>query len=404
MNIPKAPAIIFWVAVALLTIVGPIASTHASLGVNLLALSLMPWLIWTGGYKQAWDNWFFKLSLSAMAVLAACFALTADEPADMLSIFNFLPFILAAPLYVLARRSEGRWAKPFLYFCLAGAVSAVAIGVFDLFVRGYSRTEGYFAGAIIIGRLAVLFGFTAGALYFAEDDARKWRGAIGPVLALIATIFSGSRGIVIAIPPIAAVLALFVWLRNDIVGLHRPTMLAVIIAVGVSAIPLSIMLGGRLAMLATLGEAVVPGSEVEFDLGTQFRLEFYAAGIQLFQQAPWLGYGWADIPRVAFTVLDESRYFGAYSPDFFHFHNDAINFGVAAGLVGLACWMVFMVAPIAGSLTRVFRWSGKVYVASVASTVYFVTGLTDITLGYDMPTTAFAMTAALGLGAVNASD
>src|SRR5690606_3858330 len=76
---------------------------------------------------------------------------------------------------------------------------------------------------------------------------------------------------------------------------------------------------------------------------------------------------------------------------FFQFHNDLVNFAVAGGVVGIICWLLLLAAPLLGTLTRA-RDSlarARLYCCLVLTLGYAVFGLTDMTIGYDLPTTLY---------------
>jgi hypothetical protein len=74
---------------------------------------------------------------------------------------------------------------------------------------------------------------------------------------------------------------------------------------------------------------------------------------------------------------------------------------VAAGVVGIACWLAIIAAPLVGVLVmpRDRLHVLRLYCALILSTSLFIFGLTDMTLGYDLPTTLYAFLTALVLGA-----
>jgi len=83
------------------------------------------------------------------------------------------------------------------------------------------------------------------------------------------------------------------------------------------------------------------------------------------------------------------------------YHNDFFNSAVAAGIVGIVAWLATMLAPIVGVLAMPRdRFAGtRLYCALLLSLSFFIFGLTDMTFGYDLPTTLHAFLTAIVLGA-----
>jgi hypothetical protein len=69
--------------------------------------------------------------------------------------------------------------------------------------------------------------------------------------------------------------------------------------------------------------------------------------------------------------------------------------------VGIVCWLAIIAAPIIGvfAMPRDRLHTVRLYCALILSTSLFIFGLTDMTLGYDLPTTLYAFLTAIVLGA-----
>jgi len=88
------------------------------------------------------------------------------------------------------------------------------------------------------------------------------------------------------------------------------------------------------------------------------------------------------------------------------YHNDFSNASVAAGVVGIIAWLATLIAPVVGVLAMpTDRFAPlRLYCALLLSLSFFIFGLTDMTFGYDLPTTLHAFLTAIVLGAFREPD
>lgn len=339
------------------------------------------------------------LLLAAFTALLLLFAVTQRRPMDMLFAANFISLPLASVVYVLARHRAGRRSVILVVaLCLAGAAVGAAVGMYDVYVRALPRASGFFGGPNLMPRIAV----TLGAISLAGTLLVRgpWRAVFlaGPVLAAIATFFSGSRGAAIAIPPMALVAAAFLLA-------HRPTRrLFVAASAGAVLVGAVYLLASsnlnveRFTGIGTVIAEVLQSGQAGGDSATNERLAMYNVGLEAFQRAPWIGYGWANLGNAA---AETDPAFAHVAGTFFIYHNDFLDFAVAGGVVGVLCWLAILAAPLVGALLapRDQFFAARLYCCVQLSLIYLVFGLTDLTLGYDLPTTLYAFLTAIVLGA-----
>jgi O-antigen ligase len=125
-------------------------------------------------------------------------------------------------------------------------------------------------------------------------------------------------------------------------------------------------------------------------------LVLWSAAVQAFLDAPLIGHGWVGAQAIAAEAVGPEQAAVLYV----QFHNDLGNFAVSAGLVGIAAYLLFLLGPIAGVLRSPADSfaSGRAFAVCGIVLLYAVSGLTDITFGYDLPTVAYALMVALVLG------
>ncbi|WP_421952058.1 O-antigen ligase family protein [Pelagibacterium sp.] len=395
----RTTEIVWWAIVAQLFVLASVLGSLASLIVLILAL-LLSLLIdkpsWLEGSRQPLGYIF----VTAFLVMAASFVATAREPYDAINTFNFIPMLLAVAIYAMAREKGGeRLLRIIATLCLVGAVAAMVIGAFEVFLLDKHRAGAMFNNEIVYGRTGLLLGFLALIGFLLGGKHRLWF-LIGPIAGACVLVLSGTRGGMVALPII-----LLIALTAVFVATGRSRRVAIfglggLVVVSMLVVSLQAMTNGRLDVLFDVVSAILTG-EGTVDNSTAYRLEMYAAGIAAFLERPLWGYGWANLTAAAAEHMAPDR-FRVVLGNQNHLHNDLLNFAVAAGLPGIACFLAFLGAPLV-QLVRQYRKSTNGLIMAYAVTLivatYAITGLFDMTLGYDISTTFYAFALAIILGA-----
>ncbi len=324
-------------------------------------------------------------------VLLAAFASTAQQPQDALFAFNFVALLLFAPLYsALDRRRTDSGALTLARLALIGALVCLAVGVVNMTVW-QTRRESGLIGVIVLSNTAVLLGFLALIGVAAAQGGRRWLYLLGPVLGVATALVTASRGPLIAVAPLALLGMVFL---TRALRLRWPVVAgigaAVIAALGATAW----LLGGRIARMPQILAQVLAGEHVA-DRNTVSRLDLYQAAWHAFRQEPLLGHGWANLMEAASPFLADPSL--ARLPQL---HNDLADFAVAAGLVGIACYVALLAIPVTAALLtpRDSQYGLRLYGASVLSLAYFCDGLTDLMFGFEFHTGLYAALLAIILG------
>jgi O-antigen ligase len=145
----------------------------------------------------------------------------------------------------------------------------------------------------------------------------------------------------------------------------------------------------RFFALGSVLEQLMGNTAVAQDYATIQRLQMWQAGWSALLRAPLIGHGWAHLSDAAKPYVLSM------------YHNDFFNSAVAAGVVGIVAWLATLLAPVAGVMVMPRdRFSNlRLYCALLLSLSFFIFGLTDMTFGYDLPTTLHAFLTAIVLGA-----
>ena len=330
--------------------------------------------------------------LGIVVVLFACFAITAKQPSDLLFIVNFVALILFGPMYLtLADTRPADGAVIVARLALLGALLSVVVMLVRIGYMGGRRVDAGLIGVIVLANTAVLLGFLS--LIGAAADHGLWRFVylLGPIAGVSAEILTKSRGPLMAIVPLAIAAAIFL-ARSLRINWWWVT--AGLIA-GLAAIVMWVWsLGGRMAKLPGIFYSILSGDFVR-DRTAEFRLDLYQAGWKAFQDAPIIGHGWARIMAAATPYLENPEL--ASLPQL---HNDFLDFAVAGGIVGIACYVALLGAPVVlgllsprDSLRRI-----RLYGCAVLSIAYFFDGLTDLMFGFEFHTALYAAILAILLG------
>jgi len=375
-----------WFGFVVLFVLAPAIGSISSVAAVLVALLLSPIAFLRGAWTALRAQPTMLLFLAVFLSLAIIFEVTAREPGDVLLAINFLGLLLAPVAYLLAsRRPGGRTIAIMAGLFVLGALIGALTGIFDVLVLHQERATGWAQGGNVLARSVVPIGFMALAGLFAVASRWRWLYLLGPVFALYALYLTGTRGVFIAIPVLGLI---FVWalLRQ----LRAPR---VWYAIGAAAVILALggvaVISPRFLGLGAVFEQVALNGANVSDVATSQRLYMWDAGIHTFIKSPLIGFGWANFTEASLP-------YGIY-----FYHNDFLDMAVAAGTVGIVCWLAVLAAPLIGvfAMPRDRFHNLRLYCALILSSSLLIFGITDMTLGYDLPTTLYAFLTAIALGA-----
>lgn len=344
--------------------------------------------------RRAYADRAASLFLLSFIGLAISFALTARQAGDMLFAVNFAPFLLYAPIrQLLANGAAPGNAVITARLALAGSALGLAVTLFALFVLNYPRADTPVLGAIVLSNTAVLLGFISLIGVLADRGRLKWIYLSGPWLGVGVALLTASRGPLVAVPPLAIVAAIFL-ARH--LRLRRRQMLVVsalaLLAIGLLAVGLQERFNSMLQAAAD----ILSGAAVTDDT-TRIRLVLYQAGFQAFLQSPWIGYGWSRLMTAIIPFLSPGDLQYAALPQL---HNDVLNFAVAAGVFGVAIYVLLVAIPIVAAILspRDDLHEVRVFGCVLLSVGYVFAGLTDLMFGFEFHTMLYVSLTAILLG------
>ena len=371
-----------------LSVVLGLVTPYVLVGLGVLLLLLR---LGDGSWRQALAPAPLTL-LGIVLVLLGCFTITARQPGDVLFIFNFVALVLFGPVYLtLADKRPANGAVIVGRLALLGALLSVGVMLVRIGYMGGRRSDAGLIGVIVLANTAIILGFLS--LVGAAADRGLWRliYLIGPVAGVVTEILTKSRGPLMAIAPLAIAAAIFLarslrlnwwWVSAGLIAALAGTAMWVM------------SLGGRMAKLPGIFYSILSGDFVR-DRTAEFRLDLYQAGWKAFNEAPILGHGWAHIMEAAIPHLKNHQL-----DTLPQLHNDFLDFAVAGGAVGIACYVALLAAPIVLGLLspRDSQRRLRLYGCTVLSISYFFDGLTDLMFGFEFHTALYACLLAILLG------
>lgn len=378
-----------WLALVLCCVVGLV--TPYLLG--FIGLALLVALILRRQLVAAYRDLAARLFALAFLVLGICYAITARAPQDVLLVFNFTALILFGAFLALAQRNA-RADAVFNVARLAALGVAIALiaAVVGRYALGFERAESPIFGAILLGNTAVLLGFIAVIGIFAAPSPR-WSFLLVPLLGVATAAITASRGPMLAVAPLVVLCAVVVARRFKIRAVIAiPATLAYLAACAL----LLFGLDERLASIFGIAGAIAEGETVT-DTNASIRLAFYQAGLRAFLDAPIFGHGWARLMTSIEPYLAEDMRQYLWLPQL---HNDVINLGVAAGIVGVAVYVLLIATPLVAAWRspRDALYLPRMVGCAILCTAYVFDGLTDLMFGFEFHTMLYVVLSAILLG------
>ncbi len=367
----------------------------------LLVLALLGYLTPSirRSFRERTRNPIDLMLLLPVLALSLTFAIAARAPADLLYLFNFVPLLMALPYrWQLEGEARHDGLAVLARLALVGAGFALLVGMVQVFALGISRAGLYWLNPIQFADTALLLGFLSACGAWLPGIKHRWIYLAGPLFGIAATLLSGTRGAMLAVPVLALLAIVFAvaTARNK----KRALLISGIVAAATTAV----------VALPLLYVALAPGSELarpitralstfqalgdvqgnaKSDTSTRVRMEFLIGGAKAFAEAPLLGHGWAGmIDAVAPKVPEDLQ---KRATEYGHLHNDFLNAAVSAGVIGILSYIAILLAPLVAVLAtpRDSQFAGRLYMALTLTLSYLVFGLTNVMLGYEFHTTLY---------------
>ncbi len=364
----------------------------------ILVIALLYWfaLLFSGRLPETYSALAGKLMLVAFAVLAVVFTITMKGWRDPLFAFNFTALLLFGPLLALfARTTSERLRAGVVLMATIGVAATLGMVIYTA-AASSGRPTGINIGPIVLSNAALALAVVA------TTGALAYRNALSLALPLtlaaaIAVVFlTLSRGPLIAIVPLLLFTAVMLWrVRLRIhwgLAAGIAAILITVIALAVANSP------ARISSLPVRLWSMVTGGGLADHTG-DIRLGLYRAGWQAFLEAPWFGHGWARLMKAVIPYVEPQFLEDAQRLP--QLHNDVVNFAVAGGVVGVATYVLIVLAPLIAAVRSPpdgYR-AARIYGTGGLLIVYASAGLTDLMFGHEFHTALFVLLNAIVLGA-----
>jgi len=333
-----------------------------------------------------------RLFLFIFVLLFIAAAFTTRQPSDLLQTLNFAALLLYAPLATLLRRAAAAEnSRKVADFALFGTAAGLLVSMYFTYVEGQARAGlgSFFTDPIRLSNTALILGFFGMLGAAATRGRTRFIYFIGPLMALAVIFACGTRSALIAFAMLLFVAALL---------LVRHRLLAVLVSVGLAAGfallgYIADVAGARSSTLFDILGRLASGDDPA-DLGTAIRFILYRAGAEAFLDSPLVGHGWGRLMSSITPYLAPDELVHAQLP---HLHDDALNFAVAAGLFGVAVYLVLLATPLIACLRtpRDSQYRARLYGSSLLTVSYFVLGLPDTMLSFALHNTLYVVLTAV---------
>ena len=327
------------------------------------------------------------MPLLGLGLIAISYAIGAKSFEGLVGLAFFSPLFAIWPLLTAAEDMKSDDSSVLIaILALAGVAGAAVVAVMEVVATGTVRAGEGVANPIHFADVALLVGFLACAGLVGKVTLWRFLFLLGPVLAIVAVVLSGTRGAVVAIAGMLAVAAIGLVVLRLVSVKQALFALAVLVVVGAIALFLGAsQLSGIQRVLIDMVDVFQHG--VPTDESTAIRLQMISGGIKAFVQAPIFGHGPLAFVNLA-NELSELP-FGNWP----HLHNDLADFAASAGILGLVAYAFFLLAPIV-EVVRSAKTEARARILVLVSTLvagFFVMGLTNAMFGILTVTVSYAV-------------
>jgi O-antigen ligase len=336
--------------------------------------------------------------LAAFLLIFLAFALSAKTPSDLRYAGNFVMLALFVPISgIFGRLADPRNFGRIALFILAGTIGSFALAVVETVFLHQQRAYGFYSDPIWGAQATLIFGALGAAGYRAKlTPIPRALYLLSPVIATATTALTGSRGPLLAAPLLALIIVIFVGRRARIGALLA---LVAVVAIGAAISIGSPALWPRFSMGMTDLRNFLTDHAVT-DASAGIRLLFWHIGWQAFSASPLFGYGWAHFLEAAYYYLpNHGLDFAKRYPSLrgnIHLHSDIVDFAVSGGLLGLAAYVLILLAPVVAIVKspRDSQYSARLMGIILLAVGYLCCGLSYLMFGFEFHTTLYVAAAA----------
>lgn len=330
------------------------------------------------------------LPLAALAILAVALVLAPGGFSNLIALAFFAPMLLVGPIATTLRIDGQTTIERIAITAFVACVLAAGVGMYDGFILGGHRAGYTVNNPIHFGAVSLIAGFIALVGLYSPNKLIRGLALTAPLFAVGAVALSGSRGPLVAVPPMA-VMALAVLLFQKTSRRLALTVSVAAAVVGVAFLawlwnsPYVLELPGLGDIAAYLRDGIVSDDSIAQ------RLDMYAGGLNAWANSPLFGQGADFIARTAELSADPATF-----PRYDHLHSDFIDFVAIGGSLGLIAYVLFIAAmPVGAIVARGANAHAVQMLAYPAAVGYVVLGVTNANIGVIAQTILLATLCAL---------
>lgn len=381
------------------TLVTPTALGNVSAYFALIAALLaLPVLLDKRLRDAALGNPGLKALVLAFGLIALALVFAMREVGDLVAVGDFLVLLLSIPVFAVVYALRPRFRPEHMaLLCLLGVGVSAAVSLYEVGFLSRDRSTGIFSSAVFMGNIAVMLGFLSLGGAWLDIGMRRWLFILGPALAGLTAVLSGTRGSLFAALTLTLCLALVALVRNRSKVGHVALIvvgLALVLITTYFLVSRSVPLFERLTMIWDLMH-----SGHTADDSINFRVQYYQAGLSAFTQAPLFGHGWWRRFLAAMPYMSQALIAEGSGAKYAHVHNELLNMALGMGLVGVVAYFSMLAAPLLGIRRPLPRGedSALTVFALVLAIGMASMGLFDVMLVFEMPKMVFCFSAAIVL-------
>lgn len=270
-------------------------------------------------------------------------------PTSVRAIGAQLKFLLFVPFYIYIRNN----IIPLKWFYYAIAVSGIVLGaqsLLDIYYLDLKQGWGIY-GPIIFGDFSVLIAsFLLVLLKHNKDILSKQEAlyALGMLMAVIATIISGSRNAWLALIIIFTTVFIFDFIRSRDFYKFLKFLVFLCIAIMVSIMFTPDKILERKDHAINEYKSYFQGEKIDVEDSVGYRLEQWKAALYAFVKKPVIGHGPGNTGIAVNEIVEEGKadrviYKDNAKVNIVHVHNGYLEMLVSQGLIGFIVLIGFFV-------------------------------------------------------------
>ena len=220
--IKQLPNGTLWALLLLPLVISPLLGLLTPYAALLVIIPLFVVTLVRRDALAAYSSYDARALLGIFVLFAIICAVTADSVSDTLRAFNFTMFLAYGAIALfLERRSSHGAAERVAQLAAGGVVIGTVEIVVGATFEHLERPTGINIGPIVLSNALLALGFIAAGGVLVRRDRLSWLYLVVPVLAIVATAISGSRGPLLGVPFAAIAAAIFIWHERSAVGSRR---------------------------------------------------------------------------------------------------------------------------------------------------------------------------------------